>query len=263
MKNLFCYVIVVVLLTSCSSKAPETRAVVAKDVEVTGILKDYIRVVNGTYYLRNDATEKNVAITIKVEVVKQPKVVYTKRQGSTQLNIVAMQQDPLGQAKKDIVYYELYPYGELVLNVIDTFGTVCKFRSTSCHFSLERRYDDEAEWEKLRDLLTSPVGTQKTLTFNNDYHWDDDEKSAIKRMMCTAGTFEIIDNAFRVNVEHVEKATPVATKATTTVTPKTKQVVQKKDNTKGLQHNQEESFFHFMKRKIANAIDGVEEEDDD
>jgi len=110
----------------CSS-IPQERAVTVSDVDITGFLKDPVKVVDGTYMFTNDGGE--ASISARLELVNQPSV-----------------------------EYHLDSYPEIRLNVIGEHGEV--FDAGVYGFSAS---DDE--FSKIEDLLTGDVGASKMISF--------------------------------------------------------------------------------------------------
>lgn len=74
----------VCLFGACSS-VPKEREVKVSNVDITGFIKDYVKVVDGTYKFTN--TGDDAAITIKVELVEKP-TSYNKGWRSIRLNAI-------------------------------------------------------------------------------------------------------------------------------------------------------------------------------
>ena len=141
---------------SCSN-VPEEREVTASDVEVSGFIKDYIEVVDGSYMFTNDGEEGR--ITVKLRLKERPN-------GS----------------------YYITNFPGIRLNAI---GENDEIFDTG-HYGFEAQYK---EFDKVRDLLEKGnVGDTKSISFTWQYLGLDKELAS--KIFNKATTFEIIDDGF-------------------------------------------------------------------
>lgn len=141
---------------SCS-KIPEEREVNASNVEVSGFIKDYIEVVDGTYKFTNDGEDGRV--TVKLKLVRQP----------------------------EEVYHETYT-SRIRINAIGESGEIFD----TGVYGFEAKYK---EFDKVKELLAKgKVGDTKSVSFTWDYLNQD--KDLASRIFNEATTFEVIDDGF-------------------------------------------------------------------
>lgn len=141
---------------SCS-KIPEEREVNASNVEVSGFIKDYIEVVDGTYKFSNNGEEGRV--TIKLKLKAQPTEVYHET------NFPKIRINAVGESSE----------------IFDT-GV----------YGFEAGYK---EFDKVKELLTNgKVGDTKSISFTWQYLGQD--KDLASRIFNEATTFEVIDDGF-------------------------------------------------------------------
>ena len=125
------------LMYSCSG-TPKEKQVTVSNVEISGFIKDYVKVVDGSYTFMHDGT--NASITITVELVR------------------------------DVPSYsKLGGWVSSKLNVIDENGNILEPYSGSF---------DLADSDKVADLLNSSVGSTKKLIFKASYFNIDNEANA-------------------------------------------------------------------------------------
>lgn len=141
---------------SCS-KIPEEREVNASNVEVSGFIKDYIEVVDGTYKFSNNGEEGR--ITVKLKLVKQP----------------------------EETYHETY-VSRIRINAVGEDGDIFD----TGVYGFEAKYK---EFDKVKELLTNgKVGDTKSISFTWQYLGQD--KDLASRIFNEATTFEVIDDGF-------------------------------------------------------------------
>ncbi|MCM1031133.1 MAG: hypothetical protein NC410_06830 [Oscillibacter sp.] len=133
------YLIVCVCLFGACSSVPNEREVTVSNVDITGFIKKYVKVVDGTYKFTH--TGRGAAITIKIELIKKP-ANYEKQYSWPQIRLNAV-----GENGK----------------ILDTgiYGFKC---------------DDT---DRLEDLFNSNVGETKSLSFVYDYFDKDEEKDKV------------------------------------------------------------------------------------
>lgn len=158
-------VMIAVLAVSCSN-LPKERYVDASNVEVSGFVKDYIEVVDGTYKFTNDGEEGR--ITVKVKLVKTPTEAYHSTYTS-RLRINAVSEDG-----------EIFDTG--------VYGFSAQYK----------------EFDKIKDLLeTGKIGDTKSVSFTWQYLGQD--KDLASRIFNEATTFELIDDGFEIGEEPVNE----------------------------------------------------------
>lgn len=155
MKKFFCVILGTSLLVACGS-LPKEREVTVSDVSISGWLKNYVKVVDGTYQFTQNGDE--AAISVKFELVEKP-VVVSEASGWGSVDLA-----PLAENNR----------------VINT-GI----------FGFDISSDEK---EKLNDLLDGEVGDTKVISFVYDYFSPDDE--ADKSIFTDAVSFEIIDKCY-------------------------------------------------------------------
>ncbi len=143
-------------VVSCS-KIPEEREVNASNVEVSGFIKDYIEVVDGTYKFTNNGKEGRV--TIKLKLKAQPTEVYHETS-----------------------------FPKIRINAVSEDGEI--FDTGVYGFSAERK-----EFDKVKELLAKgKIGDTKSVSFTWDYLGQDEDLGL--RIFNEATTFEVIDDGF-------------------------------------------------------------------
>lgn len=141
---------------SCS-KIPEEREVNASNVEVSGFIKDYIEVVDGTYKFTNNGKEGRVTIKLKLK------------------------------AQPTEAYYET-SFPKIRINAVNGDGEI--FDTGVYGFSAERK-----EFDKVKELLAKgKIGDTKSVSFTWDYLGQDEDLGS--RIFNEATTFEVIDDGF-------------------------------------------------------------------
>jgi len=154
--NLFALLFATLFFISCG--APKEKEVTVSNVDISGTIKDFVKVVGGSYKFTNDG--KKAFITIQFELVSQPNQALCRKKHPEEIRI----------------------------NPIDVNGNV--FNTGVYGFSASR-----TEMSKLKDLLNKgKVGDKKRISFEWTYFGQDKElgSSIFKK----AGTFEVIDETF-------------------------------------------------------------------
>lgn len=123
------------LMVSCSG-APKEKEVTVSNVDITGFMKDYIKVVDGSYKFTNDGEE--AFITVKFELADSPSV-----------------------------DYQTHEYTGIKLNALGANGETLD----TGYFGFTATQD---EFKKLDALMSGNVGDTKNVTFKWDYY--DEEK---------------------------------------------------------------------------------------
>jgi len=156
MRKMLLMFMVSLLVMSCS-KIPEEREVTASNAEVTGFIKDYIEVVDGSYKFTNNGKEGRV--TVKLKLKEQPSE-----------------------------SYYITNYSRIRINAI---GDNDEIFDTGA-YGFEAKYN---EFNKVKELLENGnVGDTKTISFTWQYLGQD--KDLASRIFNEAVTFEIIDDGF-------------------------------------------------------------------
>lgn len=152
------------MFISCSS-VPEEREITVSDVEITGFIKDYVKVVDGTYKFTQNGDD--AFISVKLELIRKPLVGYDT-QSWAQLRL-----NPVGEG------------GEIFDTGIYGFTT------------------GTTEFDKVEDLLKADVGDTKNVAFKWDYFGLEEDKIG-KDIFEKAVSFEIIDNGFELTTGEEE-----------------------------------------------------------
>lgn len=155
-----CFAAITCLLCSCSG-IPKERVVTVSDVEITGLLKDHVKVVDGSYKFTHNGDD--AFITVKFEL--------------TRVNVGSE------------ICRRKHPEN-IRLNPIGTTGEI--FDTGVYGFTTSR-----TETAKLKDFLnTGSEGDTKRISFKWDYFGLDSEKETAKAIFDNAVSFEVIDNTF-------------------------------------------------------------------
>ncbi|WP_304707543.1 DUF6591 domain-containing protein [uncultured Rikenella sp.] len=159
MKN-FYFAAMTCLLCGCSG-IPREREVTVADVEITGLLKDHVKVVDGSYKFTHNGDD--AFITVKFEL--------------TQVNVGTE------------ICRRKHPEG-IRLNPIGETGEI--FDTGVYGFTTSR-----TETTKLKEFLnTGSEGDTKSISFKWDYFGLNSEKKMAKTIFDQAVSFEVIDNTF-------------------------------------------------------------------
>jgi len=154
--NLFVLLLIVLFFTSCGT--PKEKEVTVSNVEISGIIKDFVKVVDGNYKFTNNG--KEAFITIQFELVEQPYQMLCRKKHPEEIRI----------------------------NPIDKDGSV--FNTGVYGFSASR-----TEMSKLKDLLNDgKVGDKKRISFEWRYFGQNKEIGA--SIFKQSNTFEVIDESF-------------------------------------------------------------------
>lgn len=155
-------------VVSCS-KIPEEREVTASNVEVSGFIKDYIEVVDGSYKFTNNGKEGRV--TVKLKLKAQPSETY-----------------------------HVTNFSKIRINAIGESGEI--FDTGVYGFEA-----GDKEFDKVKELLANGnVGDTKSVSFTWQYLGQDEDLGS--RIFNEATTFELIDDGFAAG-EEPEKSTIV------------------------------------------------------
>lgn len=156
------------LATSCIMFActPKEKEITVNNVEISGFIKDYVKVVDGPYTITT--SDGRSFITIKFELTNKPEQPVCRRKHPDNIR----------------------------LNVIDAKGTI--FNTGIYGFEAERE-----ETAKLKALINNgKIGDTKSISFC--WRYFDQGKDVGKRIMKEASSFEIIDEAFG-NVDIIDE----------------------------------------------------------
>lgn len=157
LKKIFSCAAFVCLLCACSG-IPTEREVTVSDVDITGFIKSYVKVVDGTYKFTNNG--KEASITVQFELIKK--------------------------ADSDICHKK-YPE-DIRLNAIGEGGTV--FDTGTYGFETNR-----TEISKFKDLINNGnIGDRKFISFTWQYFRQSEDIGSV--IFNDATTFELIDATF-------------------------------------------------------------------
>lgn len=149
---------------SCS-KIPEAREVTASNVEVSGFIKDYIEVVDGSYKFTNNGKEGRV--TVKLKLKEQPTETYHETN-----------------------------FPKIRINAVSEDGEI--FDTGVYGFEASNK-----EFDKVKELLAKGrVGDTKSISFTWQYLGHDKDLGA--RIFNEATTFELIDDGFAAGEKPVK-----------------------------------------------------------
>jgi hypothetical protein len=155
---------------SCSG-IPKEKEVNVSNVEITGFIKDYVKVVDGSYKFTNNDDE--AFITVKFELIANLN------------NEVCRKKHP-----EDIRINPISETGDIFDT--DTYG-----------FTTSR-----TETAKLKDLLNNgKLGDTKSISFKWQYFGLNSSYNIAKSMFIGATSFEIVDNTFNYCSELTEDDT--------------------------------------------------------
>lgn len=168
------------------------RAVQAHNVSISGPLKHLIQVVDTTYYIKHNPTNRTITMSIRIKVIKNDSICVIK--------------DASGWFKPYHIYLKEEDWHDkryVYIKIIDELGV----ENTTVLYLNDSN-------KKIKDLLQSEVGTQSIWTFTREYarskeHYEFFEKSDYKAqlqeglsivndIMSSANTFELIDDAFTI-----------------------------------------------------------------
>ncbi len=168
MRKVLLIFMVSLFVMSCS-KIPEEREVTASNVEVSGFIKDYIEIVDGSYKFTNNGKEGRV--TVKLKLKAQPTEAYHET-----------------------------AFARIRINAISDAGEIFD----TGVYGFEAKYK---EFDKVKELLANgKVGDTKSVSFTWQYLGQDEDLGS--RIFNEATTFELIDDGFAAG-EKPEKSTTV------------------------------------------------------
>lgn len=168
MRKVLLMFMISLFVMSCS-KIPEDREVNASNVEVSGFIKDYIEVVDGSYKFTNNGEEGR--ITVKFKLKRQPTEDYHETN-----------------------------FPKIRINAVGENGEI--FDTGVYGFEASNK-----EFDKVKELLANGnVGDTKSVSFTWQYLGQD--KDLGTRIFNEATTFELIDDGFAIG-EEPEKVTSV------------------------------------------------------
>lgn len=163
MKKFFYLTLISLIMISCFG-IPKERKVTVSDVNISGIMKDFIKVVDGTYTFTNNGEE--AFITIEFELTEQP-------YGESFPNL-----------SNDIS-------SSIELQVLDENGNYIELGTWG--FSAE-----DTELEKLYELMHGKVGDKRRISFIMRFLRQNKNS---KLVFTKASGIEIIDKAFKYGSE--------------------------------------------------------------
>lgn len=155
LKKIFSFAAFVCLLCSCSG-IPKEREVIVSDIDITGFIKSYVKVVDGTYKFTSD--DDKAYISVKLELTDKPDVEFHQSNN-----------------------------GRLRLTAIGDNGIVFDTGS----YGFESGYN---ELTKIEELLKGDIGNTKTIAFAWNYLGSQDEIR--KSIFTNAVSFELVDTRF-------------------------------------------------------------------
>lgn len=168
MRKVLLMFMIQLFVVSCS-KIPEKREVNASGVEVSGFIKDYIEVVDGSYKFTNNGEEGRVTVKLKLK----------------------------GQPTE--AYYETN-FPKIRINAVGKDGEI--FDTGVYGFEASNK-----EFDKVKELLANgKVGDTKSISFTWQYLGQDEDLGV--RIFNEATTFELIDDGFAAG-EKPEKVASV------------------------------------------------------
>lgn len=158
--------LVVSLCVMSCSNIPEEREVTASNVGVTGFIKDYIEVVDGSYKFTNDG--KKGQVTVKLKLKEQPSEVY-----------------------------HIKDFPKIRINAVGENGEI--FDTGVYGFEAQ-----DKEFDKVKELLENgKAGNTASVSFTWQYLGQD--KDLASKIFNEATTFEIIDGGFAAGEKPVEE----------------------------------------------------------
>lgn len=159
--NLFVFFLVALFFASCGT-APTEKEVTVSDVDISGTIKDFVKVVDGTYTFTNNGRE--AFLTVQFELIEEP------------------------YESLCIVTWEPYrKYPKLRLNAVGKNGHIF---DTGVHgFEVEKE-----QLQKFEDLLSGKIGGKKSISFKWNYFGVNKETGT--PIFKEASSFEIIEDAF-------------------------------------------------------------------
>lgn len=156
MRKVLLMFMISLFVVSCS-KIPEEREVNASNVEVSGFIKDYIEVVDGSYKFTNNGEEARITVKLKLK------------------------------AKPNEAYHETN-FPKIRINAVGENGEI--FDTGVYGFEASNN-----EFDKVKDLLTNGnVGDAKSISFTWQYLGQDKDLGV--KIFNEATTFELIDDGF-------------------------------------------------------------------
>ena len=161
MKHILYFMAGVCLFYACSS-TPEEREVTVSDVEITGTIKDFVKVVDGTYKFTNNG--KEAFVTVQFELIEEP----------------------FGEVSLCIKN----PNSIISVKVLDDSGNFIETGSSI--FGFDAKYTEQKKLEDL--LLTGKPGDKKRISFTWNYFGQDKKQGDL--IFKKATSFEIQDDAF-------------------------------------------------------------------
>lgn len=165
MRKMLLMLMVSLCVMSCSN-IPEEREVTASNVGVTGFIKDYIEVVDGSYKFTNDG--KKGQVTVKLKLKEQPSEVY-----------------------------HIKDFPKIRINAVGENGEI--FDTGVYGFEAQ-----EKEFDKVKELLENgKAGDTASVSFTWQYLGQDEDLAS--KIFNEATTFEIIDGGFAAGEKPVEE----------------------------------------------------------
>lgn len=155
-----CYLVIMAILMVACSGIPKEKEVTVSNVSISGTLRDFVKVVDGTYTFTNNG--KEAFATIEFELVNEP-------------------------------YGEVAPIlsktnsSQVILQILDSKGNYIEL-------GLWGFRADYRELEKLDDLIyKGKIGDKRRISFSMHY-FNSNENGEL--VFTDATNFEVVDNAF-------------------------------------------------------------------
>lgn len=153
--RIFAITVIIFTLAACSKKEKQVNV---SNIEISGTIKNYLKVVDGTYKFTNNGDD--AFITVEFELIEKPNIELCRKKHPDDIRINAISEDGT-----------IFDTG--------TYGFV----------------PNSDEMNKLKDLLNSgEKGDKKSIAFKWDYYGV--SKKDGKPIFEKATSFEIIDNTF-------------------------------------------------------------------
>ncbi|MFT4221359.1 DUF6591 domain-containing protein [Dysgonomonas sp.] len=167
MKRILSFIVLVCLLYSCSD-IPKEKEVTVSDVEITGFIKDYVKVVPGSYKFTNDGND--ALITVKFELIAMPNYELCRKKHPEDISI----------------------------NPISETGDILDANFTT----------NRMETAKLKDLLNNgKLGDTKSISFKWRYFGNKSNRNIAKLIFTKTNLFEIVDETFKYCTDLTEDDT--------------------------------------------------------
>lgn len=243
MRKILYLIVCALFFGACS--VPKEREVKVSNVDITGFIKDYVKVVDGTYKFTN--TGDDAAITIKVELIKKPINYDTKSWNSIRLNAITSDDRIINTGTFGFVCYDTDRLEDLFKGNI---GDTKNLSFTYEYFNVDNEDDksiftdavsfeliDKAFEEEQDDMLSST-----TYTSNESSDWD---KVLSEYESFVDSYVKLIKKAQSGDVSALTESAEILTKANA--------LSSKLSNAKGKMSASQVAKFVKLQSKIATA----------